>query len=208
MVIKGLLYFDLDCWNGDQRASLLRSRLLKCRSNGFSTSIWTVEMVIEGLFYFNLEWSWNGDQRAFLLQSGLLPAKSQNLGLDFKWWELCCSLVFEMRDFHLSLLDLNFFIFIKKSLIDFCGFLKKFLFLKLEAWNWKLEILNLKLWNFETWDFGLKLGTWNLRFENLQLEISDWNLEPEIWDFEILQLEILKIATSDFENLIFWKLEF
>ena len=68
---KGLSYFDLDCWEGDQMAFLLRSGLLRRWSNGFSTSIWTVEILIKGVFYFNLDCSWNGNQRAFLLQSEL-----------------------------------------------------------------------------------------------------------------------------------------
>ena len=71
MLIKWLFYFDLSCWNVDQRASLLRSELLKYRSKGFSTSIWTVEISIKGLFYFDLD-CWNIDQRASLL-SPLTP---------------------------------------------------------------------------------------------------------------------------------------
>ena len=166
-------------------------------------------MSIKGPFHFDLD-CWNIDQRAFLLWSGLLkcqskgfstlilllPAKSQNLGLDFKWWRLCGPTIFfffffEMCDFHLF--DSNFFILIKKTLIFVVPW-KRFYF-----WNLKLGIGNWKfwIWNFENWNFGI-----------LRLEILGWNLELEIWDFEILQLEILKIATSDFENLIFWKLEF
>ena len=148
MLTKGLLYFNLSCWDVDQMDSLLRSKLLRCRPKGFSTLIQTVEMLIRGLLYFDLNY-WNVNQRASLLQSELLRCwlkgfstlirtvayKSQNFELDFKWWGLCCSLVFEMCDFHLSLLD---FIFNKKTSLDFCSSLKKILFLKLEAWNWKL----------------------------------------------------------------------
>ena len=77
MLIKGFFYFDLNCWNADQRTFLLQSELLKCQSKGFSTLIRVVEMLIKGffdlavemsikgLFYFNLN-CWNADQRAFL----------------------------------------------------------------------------------------------------------------------------------------------
>ena len=136
--IKGLLYLDLD-ERSIKGLLLLQSELLKCRSKGFSTSIWVVEMSIKGLLYFDLScWEvdqraslhcsgttemsikgllyfdlncWNVDQRASLLWSKLLPAKSQNLGIDFKWWVLCGPTIFVMCDFQLFLLDLNFFIF-------------------------------------------------------------------------------------------------
>ena len=77
MAIKGLLYFNLDYWNDDQRSSLLQFGLLKWRSKFFSTPFWScwngnqrssilqsgvVVMAIKGLPYFNLE-CWNGNQR-------------------------------------------------------------------------------------------------------------------------------------------------
>ena len=68
MSIKGLLYFDLNCWNVDQRASLHWSEFFECRSKGFSTLIWIVEMLIKGLLYFDLN-CWNVYQMASLLWS-------------------------------------------------------------------------------------------------------------------------------------------
>ena len=76
-----------DCWNIDQRAFLLRSRLLKCRSKGCSTSIWTVEMSIKGLFYFDRSY-WNVNQRAFLFRSKLLKCWSK--GFSTSIWLLKC----------------------------------------------------------------------------------------------------------------------
>ena len=157
MSIKGLLYFDLGCWEVDQRASLHWSR--------------TTEMSIKGLLYFDLN-CWNVDQRASLLWSKLLPAKSQNLGIDFKWWVLCGPTIVVMCDFQLFLLDLNFFIFSKKTLMDFCSSLKKILSLDFETWNLKFETFRI----------------WNLKFEVENLGFENWNLG--IWD---LKLEILKI---------------
>ena len=74
--LKGFSISIWICWNVDQMAFLLRSELLKCRSKGFSTSIWTIEISIKGLFYFNLD-CWNINQRAFLLWSGLLKYRSK-----------------------------------------------------------------------------------------------------------------------------------
>ena len=95
MLIKGLLYFDLE--------------LLKCQSKvfswskDFSTSIWScwnvnqrsgiVEMSTKGLLYFDLEllkcqskvfsssiWScWNVDQRSSLLWSGVVEMSIKRL---------------------------------------------------------------------------------------------------------------------------------
>ena len=164
MSIKGLLYFDLNCWNVDQRAFLLWSKLLKHRSKGFSISIRTVEMSIKGLFYFDLavEMSikglfyfdlncWNVDQRTFLLQSRLLkcwskgfstlivllPTKSQHLGLGFKWWGLCGPVVFYMCDFHLFPLDLDITFLSRKLWLIFVVLWKRF-----DFWNLKLGIGN------------------------------------------------------------------
>ena len=90
MSIKGLLYFDLNCWNVDQRTFLLRFRLLKYRSRGFSNSIyrsrgfstliWTVEISIKKLFYFDLD-CWNVDQRASLLRISIKGLFYFNLDL-------------------------------------------------------------------------------------------------------------------------------
>ena len=86
------------------------------------------------------------------------PAKSQDSELDFNWW-LSGPTIFEMCDFHLLTLDLNF---IKKSLID-----KRFFFW--ETFNF---------WNLEVLKFLFQiLRLWNLR-------IFTWNLEPKIWNFE------------------------
>ena len=70
-------------WKVTNGLLYLGTGLLKCRSNGFSTLTWIVEMSIKGLLYFDLN-NKNVDQRASLLWSGLSLAKSQNSGLDFK----------------------------------------------------------------------------------------------------------------------------
>ena len=78
------------------------------------------------------------------------PAKSQDSELDFNWWVLSGPTIFEMCDFHLLALDLNF---IKKSLtFDFWNLeVLKFLFQILGLWNLEIFIWNLelKIWNFE-----------------------------------------------------------
>ena len=86
MSIKGLLYFDLNCWNVDQRASLLWSEFFECRSKGFSTLIWIVEMLIKGLLYFDLS-CWNVDQRASLLWSELLECLSNGFSSLILLWK-------------------------------------------------------------------------------------------------------------------------
>ena len=53
-----------------------------------------------------------------------------------------------MCDFPLFFLDLNFFIFSKKTLIGFCSPLKKILSLKFGFETWNLE---LRVWNFSFW---------------------------------------------------------
>ena len=108
MAIKGLPYFNLQCWNGDQRfsllqfgllkwrskvfstsiwtygsvdqrSSLLRSKLLKCWSKVFSTLIWVVGVLIQG--FSTSIWSLlKCRSRASLLRSEVLHEKSQNLG--------------------------------------------------------------------------------------------------------------------------------
>ena len=76
--------------------------------------------------------------------------------------------VFEMCDFHLLILDLNF---IKKSLID-----KRFFFWEtFDFWN--LEVFEIFISNFETMELrnlDLKFGTWN--FENWAMKFWSWNL--------------------------------
>ena len=58
MAIKGLPYFNLDCWNCDQRSFLYSNlELSKCWSKVFSTPIWNC---------------WNVNQRFSLLKSGLV----------------------------------------------------------------------------------------------------------------------------------------
>ena len=71
---------------------------------------------------------------------------------------LCCSIVFEMCDFHLFLLDLDFTFLSKKLWLIFV--VKDFNFetqnLKLGIWNLRLKICNLRFWD-------LKLGIWTLK---------------------------------------------
>ena len=105
MLIKGLLNFDLEllkcwpkvfsisiwnCWNVDQRSSLLRSEIAQSQSWWKATkgllNLGTWRKAIKGLLYFNLDllkcrskvfstsiWScWNVHQRSSLLRSGLV----------------------------------------------------------------------------------------------------------------------------------------
>ena len=152
MLIKALFYSC--CWNVDQRAFLLRSELLKCWSKGFSTSIWTVEMLIKWLFYFDCA----------------VPAKSQHLGLGFKWWGLCGPAVFDMCDFHLFLLDLDITFLSRKLWLIFVVLWKRF-----DFWNLKLGIGN---WKFWIWNLKFE----NLPLEILRLET--WNLKLEVFNFD------------------------
>ena len=97
--------------------------------------------------------------------------------------------IFEMCDFHLSLLDLNFLHFHQENFNCFLMvlwksffffFFKKILFLKL---FWKLAVMkfwNLRFGKFATWDFE-RFETWN--FEKLKLGIL------KICDFEILDMK-------------------
>ena len=151
-----------DSWNVDQRS--------------FSTSIWNC---------------WNDNQRSSstLIWNGMtikgplliwfgiamLPVKSQELELDFNWKVLCGPTVFEMCDFHLLILDLNF---IKKSLID-----KRFFFWETFDF-WYLEVLKflfqiLRLWNLEILTWNLKF--WALKFWKLRLGIMI--MKSKVWFF-------------------------
>ena len=82
----------------------------------------------------------NGNQGASLPQNlGWFPVKDQNLGLDFKGWVLCCSIVLRCVIFICSFLVWIFLNFSKKTLINCCSPLKKILILKFETWNLKLK---------------------------------------------------------------------
>jgi len=89
---------------------------------------------------------------------------------------------FRICDLYLFFLDLNFSLFRKKNLIDFCSPLKMTLTLKFETWNLKLEI-------------------WNLKFEIWNLEFETWNLESEIWN---LKLEIWNLAMYVICGVVEW----
>ena len=176
MSIKGLLNFDSSCWNVDQRAFELWSEWLECWSKGFLTLIW------------------------------VSVAKSQNLGLDFKWGGLCCSIVIFLCSF---LIWKKKKIISKKTLMDFCGSLKNiFLF---ATWNLEFEILKLETWDFETLHLEILkleiLKICNLKFLKLEIwEFATWNFET--WDFEILQLEIFETWDLRICNLKFWTWNF
>ena len=136
---KVLVYFDnLELLMSIKGPPLLRSEMLR----------WW----LKALFYFdNLEllMSIKGPP---LLRSGVAmsPTKSQDSELDFNWWVLSGPTIFEMCDFHLLTLDLNF---IKKILTFNLWNLEalKFLFQILGLWNLEIFIWNLelKIWNFE-----------------------------------------------------------
>ena len=82
---------------------------------------------------------------------------------------------FKICDLHLFFLDLNFFIFSKKNLIDFCSSLKKILSLKFETWNLELKIWT---WKFEIWNWKF----WNLELKIWNLGLKIWNLALRVWD--------------------------
>ena len=137
---KVLIYFDnLELLMSIKGPPLLRSGMLR----------WW----LKALFYFdNLEllMSIKGPP---LLRSGVAmsPTKSQDSELDFNWWVLSGPTIFEMCDFHLLTLDLNF---IKK-------------------------ILTFNLWNLEALKFLFQiLGLWNLEIFIWNLELKIWNFEP------------------------------
>ena len=164
MVIKGLFNLNLD----------------KREPRGFSALIWAIGMSIKGLFNFDLS-CWNVNQRVFQLWSECCLQKVKKLGLYFKWWGLCCSIVIFLCSF-LILKKKKKNSISKKTLMDFCGSLKNIFSL----WNSKLGI-----WDFETWNLRL----WNF---------ASWNFE--IWDFENLQLEIFETRDLRIFNLKFWTL--
>ena len=130
---------------------------------------------------------------AFLLWSCCCLEKVKIWDWTFKWWRICGHTIFLKCVLFICLFRIFSFLS--------CSSLKKILFLKLEAWNWKLEILNLKLWklkhwNFGTWNFGLKFGTWNLRFWNFATwDFENWNLI--FWKFEILKIRILNLGMKN-----------
>ena len=115
MSIIGLFYFDLDCWNVDQRASLLLSELV-------------VKMLIKGIFHFDLE-CWNVDQRASLLSSYCCQQKVKMVKA---LWSHC--FFFFFLDVWFSFVWFELFHSYQEN-FDFFSSLKKILFLKLEAWN-------------------------------------------------------------------------
>ena len=129
MLIKSLLYFDMDCWNVDQRSSVLWYEFVEMLIKGFSTLICTV------------------------------ACKKSNLELDFNWWVFCCSFAFGMGDFYLFLLDLNFIKkslidkrFYFWETFDFWNLeVLKFSFKISRLWNFEILYWNLEfeIWNFE-----------------------------------------------------------
>ena len=138
---RDLLYFDnleLKWW---PRGSLL------CQS-GFA---FCNDDQRDLLYFDNLELKW-WSRGSPLPQFGVAmsPVKSQNSELVFNWWVLSSPTIFEMCNFHLLTLDLNF---IKKSLTFNFWNLKvlKLLFQILGLWILEIFIWNLelKIWNFE-----------------------------------------------------------
>ena len=89
--------------------------------------------------------------------------------------------IFKIYDFHLSLLDLNFY----QEKFNW----QKILFLRNIWFSWNLEVLQLtfkilRFWNLE--DFDLKFGTWNLKFWDLEfwkLKFEIFIIKPEVWIF-------------------------
>ena len=182
MLIKGFLYLDLveTLMKGLHYLDLVETSMkgFHCLDLG-ETSIKgfhyvnLAETSIKGLLYLHLvERLIKG---LLYLDLGLFLAKSQNFGLDFNWWVLCCPIVLRCVIFNCSFSIWIFFIFSKKTLIDFCSSLRKILSLRLETWNLELETWNLE---FETW--RLEFGVWNLKLEIWSLEFETWD-----WKFDI-----------------------
>ena len=141
MMIKGISFTSIWLQNDDQRNLLYFDNLeLKWWSRG--------SPLPQSGFAF-----WNDDQGDFLyLNLDLLYAKSWNFKLDFNWQVLHCCTIFEMSDFYLLILDLNF---IKISLIDkILSFEKHLIFETMKFWNFILNFETLELRNFY-----LKSGT-------------------------------------------------
>ena len=136
-------------------------------------------------------WSWQRNSRASHPWNRVVACKSKNLELVFNWWVFCCSLAFfEMCDFYLSLLDLNFFHFYQENFDWFSVVLwKRFFFSMKKIWFLKLGIGHWKLWN------------WNLNFLDLRFWIEIWNLKFETLRLGLWNLIFWKIETWNFENL-------
>ena len=131
-------------WIDDQRDLLYFDNLeLKWWSRGFPLPQSGFGMMIKGISSTSI-WLWDDDQRDLLyLDLDFFSTKSQNFKLDFNWQVLHGRTVFEMCDFHLLTLDLNF---VKKSLIN----IRFFFWETFDLWN--LEVLKflfqiLRLWN-------------------------------------------------------------
>ena len=159
-------------WIDDQRDLLYFDNLeLKWWSRGFPLPQSGFGMMIKGISSTSI-WLWDDDQRDLLyLDLDFFSTKSQNFKLDFNWQVLHGRTVFEMCDFHLLTLDLNF---VKKSLIN----IRFFFWETFDLWN--LEVLKflfqiLRLWNLEI--FYLKFEILSLRI----LKIKAWNFDHEIW---------------------------
>ena len=208
-VTKGLFY--------------LRTRLLKCRSNGFSTLIWTVEMLIKGN-------CWNVDQRAFLLRSEWLKCWSKGFSTLIGTVEMSIKGLFY---FDLNCWNVDQMAFLPQSHywnVDQTAFLLRFELLKCRPKGFSTLIvllppksqnfgLGFKWWGlcshavFDMCDFHLfllnlditflsrKLGLifvvlWKrFDFWNLKLGVGNWKFW--IWNlkFENLPLEILRLET-------------
>ena len=176
MSIKGLLYFDL------------------------------AERSIKGLFYLEILKDWSKgfkvNQRASLPQSWTVAYKKSNVGIRLLNDEcFVVPLSFVMWNIPLFLLDLNFFIFSKKTLIDSCNSLKRFFFfLKFEIWNLKLGIESLKIF------FFLR------KFVSLSLIISKKKISSKshkffFWNQYHLFFETLKNFHSSFMIFFFFFLK-
>ena len=141
-----LLYFDLKCCNVDLGLLYLGLELLKGWSKAFST------LILDCCLRKVKVWDYTLIGECFVVP-----------------------LFLRCVIFICSFLIWIFFIFSKKTLIDFCSSLRKILSLRLETWNLELETWNLE---FETW--RLEFGVWNLKLEIWSLEFETWD-----WKFDI-----------------------
>ena len=131
---------------------------------GFSTSIWSI------------------------------ACKNSKFGGRLKLWELFYPTIF----FRCVIFICSFliWIFIKKVWLtkDFI-FEKHLIFETWKFWNW-----HLKFWDFETWRFWLEI--WNFKSEILKLrilKIKAWNFDHEIWGLDFLKTEDLSLKFGHWE---------
>ena len=143
MLIKGLLYFNLELVKCQSRPFLLWSEIIEMSIKVFSSLIRNAKMLIKGLFYFNLElvkcWSrvistliqncWNVDQRTSLLRFGIVEMLIKEL-LYFNPELLKC----RPKDFSISIWNAEMLI-------------KGLLYFNLELVKCRYRVFSTSIWN-------------------------------------------------------------